>query len=95
MKVPIMHKVFIKVTQVHAYKMLSTMSGATSGNRSYYQHYTWICVSLNEKIKKRDISSIYLPSTERTGPVGEGSANILLCYQELDLPSLNKELHLR
>lgn len=85
--IPTMHRVFIKVNQVHApSKMLSTMSGTSSGNRGYEFVSCWMG-TLKEEIYVHCL-------LRRDKSFGETSAKIL-CYQELDLPSLNKELHLR
>lgn len=66
--------------------MFSTMSGTSSEKR------LWICVLLNGNTKRRDICTFAF--CREISPLGETSAKIL-CYQEIDLPSLNKELHLR
>lgn len=46
-----------------------------------------------EKLKEE--RNLAFSCAKKTSPVGEASAKILLCYQEFDLPSLNRELHLR
>ena len=54
--------------------------------------HQFVSNSIWKNSKKRGVQ--HLPTAERTGPVGEASIKIL-CYQDLILPSLNKELHLR
>ena len=83
----------MKANQIHVSEVLSTKAAPCSGGEVTVNiTHQFVSNSIWKNSKKRGVQ--HLPTAERTGPVGEASIKIL-CYQDLILPSLKKELHLR